>query len=106
KGWLVFPYVNGGKYTYAKARTLPPAKKEFLGAGGRENPLFNADVIHPDTEYIILVEGEGDCMSVLSIGENNVIGVPGAGMKKAAWLDRLDVWWEARNGKERQIYVL
>jgi hypothetical protein len=44
KRWLVFPYVNGAKYTYAKARTFPPAKKEFLGAGGRENPLFHADV--------------------------------------------------------------
>ena len=106
KDWLLFHYVNGGKHVYTKARTLPPNKKEFHGSTGRENPLFNADAIHPDAEYLILVEGEGDCMAVLSLGEKNVVGVPGANMKKAAWLDRLDVWWEARNGKSRQVYVL
>ena len=104
--WLVFPYVNAGKYCYAKMRSLPPMKKAFKGAGGRENPLYNADVIHPNTEELIFVEGEGDCLTMLTHDYPNTIGVPGAGMKKATWIERLDVWWEQRAGKPRQIYIL
>ena len=106
KKWLIFPYVNAGNYVYAKMRSLPPAKKEFLGAGGRENPLYNADMIHPNTEELIFVEGEGDCLAMLSHDYPNTIGVPGANMKKATWIDRLDVWWDSRVGKHRQIYIL
>ena len=104
--WLVYPYVNAGKYVYAKMRSLPPMPKKFMGAGGRENPLFHADVIHPLTEELIFVEGEADCLTLLSHGYENTIGVPGANMKKTTWVERIDVWWESREGKSRQIYIL
>ena len=104
--WLIYPYVNGSKYVYAKMRSLPPMKKQFMGAGGRENPLYHADVIHPLTEELTFVEGEADCLTLLSQGYENTIGVPGANMKKSTWIERIDVWWESREGKARQIYIL
>lgn len=104
--WITYPYVNGGKYVYCKMRTLPPTEKAFHGATGRENPLYNQDVIHPDTGELFMVEGEADCLSMLSQGYASTLGVPGANMKKAVWVDKLDVWWASREGKTRRIYVL
>jgi 5S rRNA maturation endonuclease (ribonuclease M5)/KaiC/GvpD/RAD55 family RecA-like ATPase len=115
--WLVYPYINAGNYQYAKMRALhrletrPDGSKEprFLGSKGRENPIYHADVIHSDTTELILVEGEADCISLMSLGYDNVLGVPGANMKKATWIDRLDVWWDQRAlapDPHRQIYIL
>jgi KaiC/GvpD/RAD55 family RecA-like ATPase len=42
-------------------------------------------VVKPGMEYLILAEGEGDVCSILSLGEENVVGVPGAGMKQVTW---------------------
>jgi 5S rRNA maturation endonuclease (ribonuclease M5) len=109
--YIIYPYVNGNKYLYAKLRCIPPVPEgitKFIGSKGRENPLFNADVIDLPGDDIILVEGEGDCIALLSIGIENVAGVPGANMKKAVWIDRLDVWWDRRitAGKQPKIYIL
>jgi 5S rRNA maturation endonuclease (ribonuclease M5)/KaiC/GvpD/RAD55 family RecA-like ATPase len=109
--YIIYPYVNSGKYLYAKLRCIPPVPdgiSKFMGSTGRENPLFNADVIDFPSDEIILVEGEGDCIALLSMGIENVAGVPGANMKKAIWIDRLDVWWDRRieAGKQPKIYIL
>jgi 5S rRNA maturation endonuclease (ribonuclease M5) len=109
--YIVYPYVNGGKYLYAKLRCIPPVPEgieKFLGAKGRENPLFNADAMNLSGDDLIFVEGEGDCLALLSTGIYNVCGVPGANMKKAVWIDRIDCWWEKRiqAGKKPHIYIL
>jgi hypothetical protein len=104
--WVIYPYINNGKYVYAKMRRLPPSEKAFHGSKGRENPLYHADAIKPDAEEIILTEGEADCLALINQGYECAVGVPGAGMKKAVWIDRLDVWWELRSGKPRRIYIL
>jgi KaiC/GvpD/RAD55 family RecA-like ATPase/5S rRNA maturation endonuclease (ribonuclease M5) len=96
KKYVTYPYINGGKYQFLKGRTVPPQPKDFLHAEfltGRQNPLYHADAIHPNNNELILVEGEPDTLTMLTWGYNNTIGVPGANMKKAVWIDRLDVWW-------------
>lgn len=90
KRWLVIPYFQGGKLVFVKYRTLPPAPKEFLGLSGREAPLFNSDCLSPGMDELFFVEGEGDALSMLSNGIENVVGVPGANLKKAAWIAALD----------------
>lgn len=88
---LVYPYFTGKKCNFVKWRTIPGAPKGFSALSGWDVPLFNANVVEKDMEYLILVEGEADTLSVLSAGEPNVAGVPGAGLKKVTWDKLLDL---------------
>lgn len=101
KLWYVIPYFNkNGQLIYAKFRTVPPAAKEFRSTQGREAPLYNEAIIESGLEDILFVEGEADCLSCLSNGIERVVGVPGANVKKAAWITKLD------NAEPKKIYVL
>lgn len=90
KKWLVIPYFHRDNLVYVKYRTLPPDTKEFRGLSGREAPLFNQDCLVAGLEYVLFVEGEADCLSCLSNGVERVVGVPGASLKKTAWITMLD----------------
>jgi 5S rRNA maturation endonuclease (ribonuclease M5) len=90
KKWLVIPYIQKGVVVYAKFRTLPPEKKEFRGVAGREAPLFNQDCLEPGMDELVICEGEMDCLSCLSNGITKVVGIPGAAVKKASWIELLD----------------
>ena len=88
---LVIPYMNAdGAVTFAKFRTLPPNDKAFASPQGWEAGLYNSGVLTDDCTEVILVEGEADCISLLSNGVTNAVGVPGAGVRKAAWIETLD----------------
>ena len=98
--WLMIPSFQNGNYVYAKFRSLPPAKKNYKGIAGRETPLYNGDVVAPGMADLLLVEGELDVIACLSAGINNVAGVPGANVKKATWIDRID------NANLERVYLL
>jgi hypothetical protein len=88
---LVIPYMNAdGAVTFAKYRTLPPNDKAFASPQGWEVGLYNAGVLTDDCTEVIMVEGEADCISLLSNGITGVVGVPGAGVRKATWIETLD----------------
>ena len=97
---LVIPYLVGGNVVYAKFRTLPPKPKDFVSPSGWEAPLYNGEILVEGIEEVIFVEGEADCLSLLSNGVMNVVGVPGAGIKKATWIENLD------KVAPRKIYIL
>lgn len=91
KKWVVIPYFDAaGKAVYYKCRSVPPAEKAFRSPKGREAPLYNAAIIKPDMEELLMTEGEGDVISLVSQGYKTVVGVPGANTKKAAWIELLD----------------
>lgn len=88
---LVIPYLSiEGNVTFAKYRTLPPAEKDFTCPSGYEAGLYNSPALSEDCKEIIFVEGEADCLALLSHGVENVVGVPGAGVKKHAWIETVD----------------
>jgi 5S rRNA maturation endonuclease (ribonuclease M5) len=88
---LVIPYLSvEGNVTFVKYRTLPPDGKDFTCPSGHEAGLYNSPALSEDCKEIIMVEGEADALSLLSHGISNVVGVPGAGVHKAAWVDVLD----------------
>jgi replicative DNA helicase/5S rRNA maturation endonuclease (ribonuclease M5) len=88
---LVIPYLSAeGNITYAKYRTLPNDEKDFTCPTGHEAGLYNAPALNEDCKEIIMVEGECDCISLLDHGVENVVGVPGANVKKATWIEQLD----------------
>lgn len=87
---LVIPYLVNGNVVFAKYRTLPPSPKDFTAPKGWEVPLYNGELLDQGPIELILVEGEADALSCMSHGILNVCGVPGAGLKKAAWIDAVD----------------
>jgi KaiC/GvpD/RAD55 family RecA-like ATPase/5S rRNA maturation endonuclease (ribonuclease M5) len=90
KKWLSIPYSSNGVVVFVKFRSIPPVEKAFRSTAGREAPLYNEDVIKSGMEEVLFVEGECDAISVISSGEDNVVGVPGANVQKATWISRLD----------------
>lgn len=87
---LVIPYLVNGNIVYAKYRTMPPAEKDFISPHGWDAPLYNEEIIQHGLTELLFVEGEADTLGCLSKGINYVVGVPGANVKKAAWIEKLD----------------
>lgn len=96
--WLLIPYFYRGNYIFYKRRTIPPAAKEFQAAAGREVPLYNEDVLDSDGERLIVTEGELDCITLLSHGIEDAVGIPGANIGKLKWLQKFD-------DSKRKIYL-
>lgn len=84
---IVIPYIKDGKVTFAKYRSFPPDEKAFSSPSGWEPPLYNEQCINPEMQDVVFVEGEYDALSCLSNGIKNVLGVPGANLKKTVWVD-------------------
>ena len=87
---LVIPYLVNGNVVFAKYRTLPPSPKDFISPSGWEAPLYNGEILVEGLQEVLFVEGEADTLSCMSNGVAGVVGVPGAGVKKAAWIETLD----------------
>lgn len=88
---LVIPYLsNEGNITFAKYRTLPPAEKDFISPHGYEATLYNSPALNDECKEIIMVEGECDALALMSRGITNVVGVPGAGVRKHSWIEAID----------------
>lgn len=87
---LVIPYLVNGNAVFVKYRTLPPSPKDFVCPSGWDAPLYNGEILQEGLNEIIFVEGEADAISCMSAGLKNVVGVPGANVKKAAWIEVLD----------------
>jgi twinkle protein len=98
--WLLIPYVYNGSVVFVKYRSLPPAGKAFRSLAGRDAPLYNEECLKPDMDEILFVEGEADALSCLSTGIEAVVGVPGANLKKLAWIKKLDEL------QPKKIYIL
>lgn len=87
---IVIPYLVGDQCIFVKYRTFAPSPKDFSAPTGWSVPLYNGEILKPGLEEVIMVEGEYDAMALLTQGISNVVGVPGAGMKKAEWIATLD----------------
>ena len=92
---LVIPYLVNGNVVYAKYRTLPPSPKDFTSTTGWDAPLYNGEVLNEPLTDIVFVEGETNTISLMNYGVKNVVGVPGANIKKAAWIESLDAHGDA-----------
>lgn len=93
---LVIPYILNGNCIWAKYRTLPDPNdlkkipKDFNSPHGWDSTLFNVEILKEGMPEVILVEGEMDCICALDKGINNTCGVPGANIRKAEWVTKLD----------------
>lgn len=97
---IVYPYLVNGNCVWAHYRTLPtmPAKdsrvpKAFSCPAGYDAILYNGDILNSvslPTNSITLVEGEANVIAALDKGIEDIVGVPGANIKKAEWINTLD----------------
>jgi hypothetical protein len=87
---LVIPYLVNGNVVYAKYRTCPPSPKDFTSSTGWECPLYNGEILTEELHEVVFVEGEFNAITLLNVGIKDVVGVPGANIKKAAWIETLD----------------
>lgn len=87
---LVIPYLVNNNVVFAKYRTIPPSPKDFVAPKGWDAPLYNGEVLQEGLDEVIFVEGEANTLFLQSQGYNKVVGVPGANVKKAAWIETLD----------------
>jgi len=98
---LVIPYLVNGNCVFAKYRTMPPSPKDFRGSTGWDAPLYNGEVLTDKIHDVVFVEGEFNTISLMTYGIENVVGVPGANVKKAAWIETLD-----KLGDDLKKYIL
>jgi hypothetical protein len=87
---LVIPYLVNGNVVFAKYRTLPPSPKDFTSSTGWDAPLYNGEVLNEPLYDVVFVEGETNTIALLNYGVHGVVGVPGANIKKATWIEQLD----------------
>ena len=90
---LVIPYLVNGNITFAKYRTVPPCPIKdfvtpFMGTDF-DVPLYNGEILE-SLDEVIFVEGEANVLSLMSHGVENAIGIPGAGVRKANWIETID----------------
>jgi hypothetical protein len=97
---IVIPYLQNDHCVFAKYRSLPPAEKAFSAPSGWDAPLYNQQIIKHGIEELIFVEGEADALALMSKGIKNVVGVPGAGLKKTTWVTLID------EVAPKRIYIL
>ncbi len=94
---ILFPYLVTGNAIFVHWRTLPTmplesnkTPKAFSSPTGWEVPLYNGEIIREGLKELILVEGESNVLACLDKGIENIVGVPGANIRKAMWLTALD----------------
>jgi KaiC/GvpD/RAD55 family RecA-like ATPase/5S rRNA maturation endonuclease (ribonuclease M5) len=98
---LMYPYFLGKNCVFVKYRNLTLGHthdQRFRSSGGIENPLYNSNVIKNQMDSLLCVEGEADLLSLLSVGIENAVGVPGADFKKITWDKLLD--------RPRKLYLI
>jgi len=77
---LAFPYTNKGKVYSAKIRSFP--EKGFV-CNGSPQTFFNAENVQ-DWSEVVIVEGEMDVLSCLSVGINDVVSVPQGALRNVS----------------------
>ncbi len=86
--WIGFPIKDeDGKYQYYKLREnyLTGGRKITSPAGG-EAQIYDWENLNQSSDSIVVCEGEGDCLLLLSRGINAVTSTHGAGTFKNEWL--------------------
>lgn len=82
RGMLSVPYLTESGTVAMKFRRIQGEGPKYLGLEGQGVRLFNVEALWSRDPYIVICEGELDCIVATSCGINSV-GVPGVG----SWQD-------------------
>lgn len=76
-------YSSSGKFIFYKCRSKY-SKKFWYYPKGSSLALYNFWNLKKYTDYVVITEGEIDCLTLLQFGIN-AVGSPGAGLFKESW---------------------
>jgi len=76
-------YDSSGKFIFYKCRSKY-SKKFWYYPAGASLALYNFWSLRKYADYVVITEGEIDCLTLLQFGIN-AVGSPGAGLFKASW---------------------
>lgn len=82
---IVFQFFKNKELVNCKYRS---ANKEFMLEGGAEIIPYNVDCLDNEENYLIITEGEIDCLSWIETGFNSVISVPNGASNNTSYLDQ------------------
>lgn len=82
RGMLSVPYLTETGTVAMKFRRIQGEGPKYLGLEGQGVRLYNVSALWSPLPYIVICEGELDCVSASSCGVN-AVGVPGVG----SWRD-------------------
>jgi DNA primase len=93
--WITIPVKNSdGKISYLKLRKNPLSKnnnspKFLYYPENIQSEIFNQEIIDSQ-DYVVICEGEFDCMLLNSKGISSITSTSGAGTFKKEWIERLN----------------
>lgn len=85
---FTFPVYSDGKLVDARCRAWDPdasTDKYVWWRGGNEPPLFGEHMVDSSAKYVVVFEGELDCILAWQMGIPAVTGTAGAGTWKMHW---------------------
>ncbi|MBD3341577.1 MAG: toprim domain-containing protein, partial [Candidatus Lokiarchaeota archaeon] len=87
---IIFPYKYNNKVVLLRGREFNSnSSKKFLSLKDYEIRLYNEEAIRKN-EFVIIAEGELDCLMLLQNEFNNAVCIPGANSFKKEWIDKFD----------------
>jgi twinkle protein len=105
-----FPYFRGGQLVAVKYRAVPD--KDFTQESGGAHDFFLIDNV-VEGKPIVIVEGEIDALTLLEIGVDNAVSVPGGAPVKVAdgkvspsEDKKFSFVWNAREILEKAPYIV
>lgn len=87
---VVLPYYRNSLAVFAQARVVgePGAGQlKYLNIHGINSHTYNHDVLDKAVDVVYICEGVMDTLSMIELGYENSIGIPGVDAFKATWLD-------------------
>ncbi len=91
-GEVHFPFVRNGEIVTTKSRSFTDKKKQRFDERpvGFKMPFWNQRN-HPTSDYLIITEGEPDCLAITQLGETNCVSLPnGAQSVEKTFKDNYD----------------
>lgn len=83
--YVTYNYYLNDRHVNTKYRSL--SKKHFRMETGAQLCLYNGDVIRTASDYLIITEGEPDCLSWISLGYLYATSVPNGASNNTSYLD-------------------
>lgn len=89
ENYIMIPYLNKSKkILFYKCRSKY-SKKFWYYPKGKELALYNFWNLSSYKDYVVICEGEIDCLTLLQVGIN-AVGSPGSGLFKQGWVKLFD----------------
>jgi len=89
-GRLAIPYITPSGVVDIRFRSMHGEEPKYMGLPGAVTSMFNAQTVLTSDDYIVVTEGEIDCITVAVKTKHPAVGIPGANNWKSFYRNILD----------------